>query len=126
MHVYDHIEETDMEGVFRMAKLNTTDSFDIELSYSLSGPWRNVISISNYDNENSDCPSSQSVRRVSRVYRATYSSELNPAGCKFLTLNLQRPLGAENPNYYIMKNKFQISHTNGSPWVEWELHGRKL
>jgi hypothetical protein len=126
MHVYDHIEQTDMEGVFRMARVNTTDSFDIELSYSLFGPWRDVINISNYDNENSDCPSNQALRYAMRAYRGSYTEELNAIGCKFLKLNLQRPLGAENPNYYIMKNKFQISHTNGSPWVEWELHGRKL
>ncbi|WP_107039048.1 hypothetical protein [Brumimicrobium mesophilum] len=84
-NVYTHCRENYLlEGTFRMASKNSTDSIDIELEFKEYTPWNDCYSvdITNFDGVGSICPGNYF--RVTKSYRYLHSAGTATGSCQSL------------------------------------------
>ena len=130
MRVHDQCDTNIMEGTFRVAEKNSTDSFDIafdiELAYTAPGVFSNDdcrrLDFYNYDGNGSNCIGYD--HNVSRNYReirtslfSTYGGSPNDCDQVFVrecTIDL-------NSKFYL---RYTLTFPNGG--TEHEVYGRKL
>lgn len=124
--IYDVCHEPYLlEGTFRMAAENSTDSIDVKIEFKEYAPWNDCLNadITNFDGEGSTCPGNYF--RVSKSYRYMSMGGTNLNGpCQGLTaykhwvyLN-----GTCEMEYYYYKD----SEPNLEAEINKHLFGRKL
>ena len=85
-NIYDECHEPYLlEGTFRMAEKNSTDSIDIDIEFKEYAPWNDCFSadITNFDGEGSTCPGNYF--HVTKSYRYLQNSGSNVGSCKSIT-----------------------------------------
>ena len=136
MKVIHKCDTNILEGDFRVARVNTTDSFDIRLNFrevyaapdvpSTSGLCRG-LDIYNYDGNGKNCVGMDIV--VYRIYRAFkflvyHSTQGSKSLCDYIRFeNCHLDL---NSNEFSINYFFELGDNFGDNYVEYDLKGRKL
>jgi hypothetical protein len=113
-----------LEGTFRVAPLNSIDSFDVHIDFQY-GPSPNVcysMNFTNFDKQGSVC-TAENLLLASRSYRSiqTSGSTSYNSGCRNLT-KVNAYIGLDN----ILELKYEYRNSDGGSKIYRDLSGRKL
>lgn len=124
-HVFDRCMSPHLlEGTFRVAPLNSIDSFDVNIEFQY-GPSPNecyAMDFANFDKQGSVCTADNLLidGRSYRFIQSSGSTSYN-SGCRNLT-RIKAYLRLDN----VIELKYDYRETDGGPEVFRDLRGRKL